>query len=122
MWTCTFSTGYFFVENDQFEGRASLGRITGEGNYDGHGHGTCGRYITLYCFPFCNQIVSLFLVTYFTFFYVSAFLLNSIAGTVGVEVWGFAKKAGWCSQSHGADVDVLLELWPRSTKVVSQPQ
>jgi hypothetical protein len=30
-----------FVENDQFEGRASLGHdFTGEGNFDGHGHGT----------------------------------------------------------------------------------
>jgi hypothetical protein len=30
-----------YVGNDQFEGRASLGLdVTGEGNYDGHGHGT----------------------------------------------------------------------------------
>jgi hypothetical protein len=59
-----------FVENDQFEGCASLGPdYTGEGNYDGHGHGThvAGtlHYIASLSVTRC---VSLFLVTYLTFF------------------------------------------------------
>jgi hypothetical protein len=54
-----------FVENEQFEGRASLGAdFTGEGNYDGHGHGThvAGtlHYIASLSINIC---VPLFLVT-----------------------------------------------------------
>jgi hypothetical protein len=60
-----------FIEHEDFEGRARHGLdVTGEGNYDGYGHGThvAGRSPSIFGFlsiylSLCYHTLSLFLAT-----------------------------------------------------------
>jgi hypothetical protein len=77
-----------FIENDEFEGRASRGGdFTGEGDYDGHGHGTHVAGTLHYIASLsCYQIQISHLV------HVCACHSISILGTVGSKRYGIAKN------------------------------